>query len=300
MEEIERLARAFGDCPGLSFVKLGELSAARIDTPLCRAMITIQGAQVTEWQPRDDTFNDQPVLWLARAPEYRTGKAVRGGVPICWPWFGDHPTLAQPHGFARNVDWTLKAARTDDNGAITLHWQLVDDRYSRQLWPHAFHLDLHMHLGEKLHLALTTTNTDGEPFSLTQGLHTYLRVGDIRRTVVRGLEGTFYLDKLTGFSRGYQDDAIEFDGPFDRIFLGTRHTVEIEDRVLGRGLRIEKAGSHSTVIWNPGRFAPADMETEEYRDMLCVEATNAADDLISIQPGQSKTLETTISQFPLA
>lgn len=296
MEHMESLSNRFGNCPGLSFAKIGELLVARVETNLCNATIAFQGAQITEWQPLDDTFHDEPILWLARAPDYLAGKSVRGGIPICWPWFGDSSTQPQAHGFARNMTWLLLSAECLGDGTIRMTWRLEDSERTRDIWPHRFRLDLEMDIGATLELALTTTNLDAEPFSITQGLHTYLHVGDIRRTVVKGLEGTYYLDKLAGFARRYQDDAIEFDGPVDRIYFGTHHPVDIEDRVLGRRIRVGKSGSQSTVVWNPGLRVPSGMEEEEHREMLCVEATNAADDIISIAPGKSHTIETRLSQ----
>lgn len=300
MEQLEQLNEQHANCPGLSFARLGDLLVAQIETHQCRATVAFQGAQITEWQPLDDTFHDEPVLWLTRIPEYEVGKSVRGGIPICWPWFGDHPFLPQTHGFARNVNWTLNDAECRGDGTVVLHWRLRHSDRTLDLWPHHFQLDLRMEIGAMLRLALTTTNLDADPFSITQGLHTYLHVGDIRRVVIRGLAGTYYMDKLANFSRSYQDDVIEFDGPLDRIFLGTHHPVDVEDRVLGRRIRVAKSGSHSTVVWNPGRVVPSGMEEAEHRDMVCVEATNAGDDVVSIPAGASHTIETLISQHLLA
>jgi len=300
MEQMEHLGKEHADCPGLSFARLGDLLVARIDTPLCRATVAFQGAQITEWQPLDGAFRDEPVLWLARAPQYQQGKPVRGGIPVCWPWFGEHAFLPQTHGFARDLNWTLEGVECREDGTVCLHWRLRHSSRTLDLWPHPFQLDLRMDIGATLRLALTTTNQDSDAFSITQGLHTYLHVGDIRRVAVRGLEGTYYLDKRADFTRGYQDDAIAFDGPFDRIFLGTHQPIDVEDRVLGRRIRVEKSGSHSTVVWNPGPLIPSGMEEAEHREMVCVEATNTGDDVVSVPAGESRTIETTISQHLLS
>lgn len=292
MDAFETLNQKFADCTGLEFVKIGDLILAKIDTPLAQATVAVQGAQIIEWKPVDE---DQPVVWRAKKPTYEAGKSVRGGVPICWPWFGNHPTLTMAHGFVRFKDWTLMNAQCDSEGQVHLHWRITDDAESLALWPHRFELDAIMHIGTELRIQLVTHNTGDASFSITQGLHTYLNLGDTHSTVIRGLEGGYYLDKLKGFSRTPQEDIITITGPMDRIYFGTTHTVEVEDSEFNRVIVVAKEGSHSTVVWNPDENVPSGMQPEESRNMVCVEAVNAADDTVSIAPGERKILGTTIS-----
>ncbi|MBD3815648.1 MAG: hypothetical protein IE913_04185 [Halothiobacillus sp.] len=186
-------------------------------------------------------------------------------------------------------------AQCDPEGQVHMHWRITDDAESLALWPHRFELDVIMHIGTELHIQLVTHNTGDESFSITQGLHTYLNVGDTRSTIIRGLEGGYYLDKLKGFARTPQDDLITITGPMDRIYFGTTHTVEVEDAEFNRVIVVAKEGSHSTVVWNPDENVPSGMLPEESRNMVCVEAVNAADDTVSIAPGERKILGTTIS-----
>lgn len=292
MATLARLNQQFAGFSGVEFVEIGELILVKIDTPAARAMVAVQGAQVVEWQPAHENF---PVLWRAKNPQYETAKSIRGGVPICWPWFGDHPTLTMAHGFVRSREWNLLNIGTESDHTVSLHWRITDSAETRALWPYPFELDLVMHIGTTLHIQLVTHNTGTEQFSITQGLHTYLNVGNARSIVIRGLEATHYLDKLKGFARAYQDDTITIDGAVDRIYFGTKQPIEIEDGELDRRILISKEGSFSTVVWNPDERVPSGMQPEESLGMVCVEAVNAADDIVSVAPGERKILGTTIA-----
>ncbi len=286
------LQSRFGQVPGLSFIQQDALVLAIIDTPLATARVAVQGAQLIDWRPKTE---EKTVVWCAEAPTYETGKSVRGGIPICWPWFGNHPTLNMAHGFVRTRDWQLLGAHANAEGVLSLHWRLTDSPETRVIWPHPFELDVLMHIGDELRVQLVTHNTAEEPLGITQGLHTYLHIGDTRSVIIRGLEGGFYLDKLNGFARTPQDDVITISGALDRIYFGTTHRVEIEDTEFNRVIVVDKEGSRSTVVWNPDEQVPAGMRPEESRVMVCVEAVNAADDTISVAPGERKILGTTIS-----
>lgn len=292
MDRLESLNAQFAGCPDLEFIKIGDLILAKIDTPLARAMVAVQGAQIVEWKPADE---EDLVVWRAEAPSYETGKSVRGGIPICWPWFGNHATLPMAHGFVRTMEWQLINAECSKEGLMSLHWRITDSAETMALWPYPFELDVIMHLGRTLRVQLVTHNTGSESFSITQGLHTYFKVGDTHSVVIRGLEGGYYLDKLKGFARAQQDDVITINGALDRIYFGTSHAIEIEDTVCNRIILVEKEGSHSTVVWNPDENVPTGMRPDESRQMVCVEAVNAADDTVSIAPGARKILGTTVS-----
>ena len=296
MVTLELLNQQFAGCTGVEFVKIGELILAKIDTPAARAMVAVQGAQIVEWQPVQE---DVPVVWRAKDPLYETGKSIRGGVPICWPWFGDHPTLTMAHGFVRTRDWQLISAHTAPDHTVSLHWRITDSPETLSLWPYPFELGAIMHIGSTLRIQLVTHNTGPKSFSITQGLHTYLKVADVRSVVIRGLEATNYLDKLKGFARSFQDDMITITGAVDRIYFGTNHAVEIEDGELDRRILVGKEGSFSTVLWNPDDRVPSGMRPEESREMVCVEAVNAADDTVSVAPGERRILGTTITTSPI-
>lgn len=263
------------------------------------ARLCLQGAQVLDYRPD----GQPPVLWLSRSSRYQAGTAIRGGIPLCWPWFGPHPeTSALPaHGFARTRRWRPLDAHADDD-ATCLTLGLSDDAETRALWPYAFELRLELRLGRQLTLNLTTRNLSDRPMPVTEALHSYFLVSDLERVRLRGLEGTDYWDKLDGLRRHPQSDALQLAGAADRVYLDTGAPLTLEDPGLGRQIRIHKGRSRSTVVWNPGRetaAAMADFDDDGYRRMLCVETANVLDNRVRIAPGDSHTLTTRIESLPL-
>jgi D-hexose-6-phosphate mutarotase len=274
---------------GLQFIDLANAQAT--------ATICTQGAQLTHWQPR--SLKD-PVTFMAASAQCNAGKPIRGGIPICWPWFGPHATDPSKanHGFARNLVWRAGQAEQTDGGATRLALVLSDDEKSRALWPHAFRLECRTTIGHVLEVELVTTNTGAMPFVITEALHTYFRIGDIGAVEVLGLEGTEYADTADGSKRKKQSGAVRFDGEVDRVFLNTETTCSIVDSRLKRRIDISKSGSHSTVVWNPwsqkaARFADLGSATAEegsWRQMVCIESANALDNALTLAPGQSHSL----------
>jgi glucose-6-phosphate 1-epimerase len=290
VNEIERLTRQFGIAGQLRFETIGELVAARVTTPLADATITLQGAHVTHWQPS----GQQAVIWVSDLARYAPGKSIRGGVPVCWPWFGPHaenPKLPG-HGFARTVPWALVATKALPDGRIRLEFELSQTEATRAQWPHASIVRNIVTVGEELEVELATTNTGSAPFQLGQALHTYFVVGDVRRATVAGLGGCDYLDKVGG-GRERQRGQVSFTQETDRIYLGTHGCCGILDPVMDRTLLITSTGSRSTVVWNPwidkaakmGDFGP-----DGQWGMVCVETANAAEDVITLAAGETHRL----------
>ncbi len=292
-QNIAVLNDRFGLTSTLEIIDRNSVPVLRISTPDARATIALQGAQVLEWQPA----GHQPVLWVSRAAVYQSGKGVRGGVPVCWPWFGAGETGKPAHGFVRTRMWELRAA--DWHGdLLVVRMGIKDDAETRAIWDHAFDLEMVVTMGETLVMELVTRNTGDRPFTITQALHTYFRVGDIENTRVMGLENVEYLDKVQNFARATQHGAVVFGGETDRVYVNTTSTCVIDDNARDRSIHIAKAGSHSTVVWNPWIDKAAgfsDMQPEEYREMVCVETCNAADDTVTVAPGESYTLRAEIS-----
>lgn len=287
MSEIENLSQRFGIAGTLSFEMIGELVAARVTTPLATATVALQGAHVLTWQPA----GQQPVIWVSKLAKYAPGKSVRGGVPVCWPWFGPHASNPQfpGHGFARTVPWALIASKALPDGRVRLEFELVMTDATRAQWPHACLVRNIVTVGEELEVELATTNTGTAPFELGQALHTYFVVGDIRRATVAGLEGCEYLDKVGG-GRPRQTGPVSFTQETDRIYLGTHGCCGILDPVMDRTLLITSTGSRSTVIWNPWTEKAekmGDFGDEGPWRMVCVETANAAEDVISLPAGET-------------
>jgi glucose-6-phosphate 1-epimerase len=291
-QPIDTLNRQFALPGALHFVNgSGDLAVAEIQTPLTSARVALQGAHLLAWQPT----GAQPVIWLSQAAIFAPGQPVRGGVPVCWPWFGARDGLPM-HGFARTRLWQVRAASTDVAGQVVLRLGLQDDTDTRALWNHAFDLELVLTIRATLGVSLISRNTGDQSFTLTDALHTYFCVADIAQTAVLGLDGCEYLDKVQNFARAQQSGPVEFSGETDRIYIDTMADCVIEDRVAQRAIRVSKSGSCSTVVWNPWRDKVfADMAAGEFQQMLCVETCNAGPDQITLAPGQSHVLTAHIS-----
>lgn len=291
MTDAADLTARFGMDGRLEFTSPADgMAVADIKTRLCSARIALQGAQVIDWTPA----GEKPLIWLSPAAKFSAGKSIRGGIPVCWPWFGAHADPSLPaHGFARTVPWRVTAAesRPDDN--LTLVFELAANAATQALWPYTTPLQLRITLGRTLQLELITRNEDKREVTLSEALHTYFAVSDVRQVSVTGLDGGDYLDKVTGFDRKTQQGAVTFDGEVDRIYVDTAAECVIHDPLWQRRILIEKQGSDSTVVWNPWHgkaTAMGDMGAEGYLSMLCVESGNAAHNQVRLAPGDEHRL----------
>jgi len=278
------------------FAGPGGLETLRIDVPGCTGEILLHGAHVCAWQPRGAA----PVIWMSRRSWHESGKPVRGGVPICFPWFGPHPAdpAAPLHGFARLRNWEVDAVDSAAEGAIAVTLSLHADAATRQVWPHEFQLRYRVVFGRTLTLELAVRNTGTAPFTLQEALHTYFAVGEIREVAIDGLAGVRYLDRVHGGERCVQgSEPVRFSGETDRPYLDTEAAVTIVDPRLGRRIVVAKRGSRTTVVWNPWiakAKAMPDFDDDEWPSMVCVETANALDNAITLSPGSEHAMEATI------
>jgi len=264
-----------------------------INHPTCTARVALNGAHVMEWTPAGQS----PVLYLSPDAVLEPGKPIRGGIPICWPWFNAHPTDATKpmHGFARNRPWTLMEASESEEG-VKLSFVLCSDTSTHELWPHGFEAHLTFRLGAKLEVTLQTINKSDSDMQIAEALHTYLTVGDISKITVKGLADTDYLDTVGERMLRHQTGDITFDREVDRQYV-SEGTVTVEDPALGRTITVEKSGSRTTVVWNPWIEKSkrlADLPDEAYHGFLCVEAANAGDAFVTVPPGGSHVIQTVI------
>ncbi|ASD23688.1 D-hexose-6-phosphate mutarotase [Cryobacterium sp. LW097] len=263
----------------------GGLAVARVFARAGTAEIYLRGAHVSAWAPTGGS----PVIWMSEQSEYAPGVPLRGGVPICFPWFGAHPTdaTAPSHGFARLADWRLAEAR-EAGDDVVLVFVLTDTEATRaSAWPHRFEARYTVTVGAQLALSLQVTNLDTAQLSYEEALHTYLAVADIRQTEVSGLEGAPFTDRLTG-PRPAESEPVRFDAETDRIYLDSTAATTVTDTATGRQITITKQGSASTVVWNPWidkAAAMADFGDNEYTGMVCVETCNIRDNAITLAPG---------------
>ncbi|WP_026460406.1 D-hexose-6-phosphate mutarotase [Schaalia suimastitidis] len=257
------------------------------------------GAQVLTWAPQ----GERPVLWMPRTTPPLDGEAIRGGIPICLPWFSRpdrSPVLSVPttlrHGFARTSCWS--AQRIDE---ATVRFALNHRPEAHDgVFPHAFAAELVVTSGTCLTLALTLTNSDNHAFDLEVALHTYFAVGDVKDVTLWGLEGDTWRDEGVGPSH-IQHGEVLLVGPIDRVY-DSRSTVTIRDPRWLREITVEKQGSDSTVVWSPwleGCQSLADVLCDEWQDFICVESGNIRDNAMHLEAGQSHTVSVSISVDPL-
>lgn len=273
------------------------LERLAISSTRATAEAYLHGAHVTAWQPAGAA----PVIWMSADSQFQADKPIRGGVPICFPWFAAHATdaAAPMHGFARLREWALSGAE-DRDGEVHVTFGLTDDDTShRSAWPHRFAASYRITIGDRLAMTLDVTNTGETPFTFEAALHSYFAVKDVRQVHVTGLAGTEYLDKVDGFARKRQDETpIAFAGETDRIYLDTESTCTIRDPGLRRAIEIAKTGSRSTIVWNPwidrARAMP-DFGDDEWPSMVCVETANVRDAAVRLEPGSHHRMAAVIA-----
>lgn len=260
--------------PFISQRQLDELPVVVISHPKVRAAITLQGAHLLAWQPKDD----KPVLWLSNNTPFKTGTAIRGGVPICWPWFG--PAGTPSHGFARNQSWQFTAHDEDDNG-VNLTFTLKDNEQTRQLWPHAFTLIARFKLGEECEIEL---ESQGD-YQATAALHTYFQIGDISNINIAGL-GENYIDKVLKGIEAQQTGELTFNGQTDRIYTAATPCSLIKDPLLQRTIEVSHQHMSDVIAWNPGSelsHSMADMPDDGFKTMVCVETGRVTQPLVATE-----------------
>ncbi|MGM0594801.1 MAG: D-hexose-6-phosphate mutarotase [Pseudomonadota bacterium] len=291
MHNLDKLKEAFARPGRVEFLEMGEgLEVVQISNDAARAAVSLQGAQLLDY-----LSGDEAVIWLSSDARLRPGKSIRGGIPICWPWFGAHPGDPDlpTHGFARTVPWQLLRVDHISDSRTVLEFVMTHTPQTRRLSPQPLSARLTLSIGATLEVVLKTTNCGDESVTLSEALHTYFQVGDVRRVAVHGLDGCDYLDKVHGFERRRQQGAVRISGEVDRIYLDTAGRCEIRDPVLKRRIRLSASNSHSTVVWNPGAKKArqmGDLGPDGYRRMLCVETANAADNALTLRPGQMHAL----------
>jgi len=261
-----------------------------IDNSHCTASIAMQGAHLMTWTPK----GEQPVIWMSPVAKLGHGNSIRGGVPICWPWFGAHATEPSfsGHGFARTVPWEVTSTSALEDGCTLISFRIGDVK--KDQWPHQAPAEMQMIIGHYLEMQLSTENQGDETITVGDALHTYFSVSDVSKIAINGLDGCDYLDKVGPAARRNQQGDITIGSEVDRIYFDQGQDVVIKDPGLDREIRIEKLGSHSTIVWNPwiekclkmGDFGSDD----GYLGMVCVESANAAEDVVQLAPGQTHNL----------
>jgi D-hexose-6-phosphate mutarotase len=276
----------------------GGLPKINITTGCSTAEIYLHGAHITGFQKN----GEPPLLFMSRLSQFAAGKAIRGGVPVCFPWFGRREGDVI-HGFARITEWDLIETVATPDGGVTVRFQLLSTT-ANVAWP-AFRAEFVVAVTDQLAMELIVTNESADRnFDFENCLHTYFIVGDIRDVSITGLKGAPFDDFAAGAGgtrKMENDPVLHITKEINRVYPGTAGTVEIRDKKLHRTIRVEKFNSHSTVVWNPWttQKLPDDFDPAEYKHMVCVESGNVGQNKLSLAPGKSSTMKVTLGSQPV-
>lgn len=286
--------------PQVERIELDELACWRVRTAQAELLVAQQGAQVLRYQPH----GQQPVIWLSDEAAYKKGQSVRGGVPVCWPWFGDlarnpetirtlHAGAPAPaHGAARGLDWQLQGIDSDDQ-AVTLTFSFKPTHDALPNLPKGVQLSLAIRLDQRLTLTLTTLNGSDQPLPFSQALHTYFAVSDIHQAQIEGLQGTRYIETLEDWQQRQQQGPVTFTGETDRIYLDIPAELSIVDPQWQRRIHLASSGSRSAVVWNPWPAKAqrlSQFASDAWTGMLCIETANVLDDIVTLAPGAQHSM----------
>ena len=309
--ELNSLQTRFADCVHATFFRRGDLLGVDVHNAHGAATVLLQGAQLLEFTPH----GEDRVIWCSDAVAYKSGVPLRGGVPVCWPWFGpleNNTTAIQnqcvgpvdsapQHGFVRTLDWDLVLVESLPDGGTAIELTLCDSFETQSMLACAFELVMRFEIGGRLHLALTARNTDtNSTMSFTSALHSYFAVSNIKHSEVLGLDAMFYVDSLDDGAIKSQQGAVGFDAEVDRIYFAQpgEGLTPLTIRTPERDIIVESSGSDSAIVWNPWiekSRGLSQFRDTDYQRMLCVETANAFQNVISLPPGASHRLSVTVS-----
>ncbi|PIA69046.1 D-hexose-6-phosphate mutarotase [Pseudomonas sediminis] len=290
-------------------VELDQLVCWRIRAAGSELLVAQQGAQILSYQQGEQP----PLIWLSPDAAYQRGQSVRGGVPVCWPWFGDlrrnpqavqahyHLEQASAHGLVRALDWELLGIDEEDD-AVTLRFAYDTRAQPLEGWPRDVGLTFVVRLADDLGMSLETHNRGTEPLTLSQALHSYFAVSDVRQISVEGLQGCRYIDTLQDWQELRQQEALLFDAETDRIYFDTAARLSIVDPGWGRRIHLDARGSRSAVLWNPWVDKAkrlSQFPDEAWQNMLCIETANVLEDIVQLKADERHRLELRLSSEPL-
>lgn len=260
--------------------------------------ICLYGAHITSYRPNDSS----DLLWMSPESFFEAGKPIRGGIPVCFPWFGPHKSDNQlpQHGFARLMYWEVLSTASLASGESKVVLQLCSSEATKAYWPYDFCAQLIVEVGSALNVTLKVTNTSADRFEYTCALHSYFSLSAIENLKIEGLQNTTYYNQLTGENGLQEEEILQIQEPLTRHYLDTEKSVIIEDTIYKKKIKVAKEGSRVTTVWNPGAEASAamaDLPDDGYETFVCVETVNAFNNVISLSPGQWHETTATISRY---
>ena len=301
MMSVQALEQQFSLHNQVTFEQINhEIILLNIDNDYATATVSLFGGQVIKWQPKSQRH---PVLWQSDLVAFSLSKPIRAGVPICWPWFGAHPTLnpAPSHGFARMSDWNIRSISTNADGATEIFLSMQQHPFDASQGRIHASLDIKISIGETLVMELITINTGQTPIVYTEALHAYFTVSDIAQIEINGLHNFQYVDLIDVNTLKTQIGAVQFTQELGRVYVDTESVCAIHDPGLDRVIQIEKTGSQSTVVWNPWLETASnmpDLGPEAWRQMVCVESANALHNTVCLDAGQQHAIRVVYAVKP--
>ncbi len=253
------------------------------------AKIALQGAHIFEYKR-----GVEDLIWLSEASDFEEGKAIRGGVPLCWPRFGSIDKTLPQHGFARTEMFEFVSSKEIDEKTTETVFRLSENENTLSIWNQKFILELKVVVSDKLTMELTSTNTDEKSYMITQALHSYLPVSHISHALVKGLDTKPYVDAVDGKTKLQRGDIV-FNSEVNRVYQDVKDEVLLVDK--NRNIRVKNSGSNSVVVWNPAKENCKKMSAfnhDSYETFVCIESSNAFDDFITLEPNTSHTLKAVI------
>jgi glucose-6-phosphate 1-epimerase len=288
MTDIDELDEKFSIEGELGFAELeGNLIFATVSNKYADADICLYGAHITSFKPH----NTMEILWMSPLSNFQEGTPIRGGIPVCFPWFGPHQTdPGKPqHGFGRLMYWDVIETASRQNGETMIRLQLCSSDESKAYWPHDFCAEMMVNVGRKLTVTLKVTNTSPEPFEYSCALHSYFALSSIENITIEGLQNTKYHNQLQPDSFIQETAELSIRQAETRNYYDTESPVVIADPFFRRRIRIDKSGSKVTTVWNPWEETCAkiaDLPDEGYQTFVCVETVNAFNDTIHLAPDE--------------
>lgn len=272
----------------------GGLAKIVITAKSSAAEIYPHGAHLTHFQKN----GEPPLLFLSHKSWFAPGQPIRGGVPICFPWFGNRE--GEPsHGFARITEWQVVRTAASPDGAVTVHFALPQIP-GRDAWKN-LRSEFIVTVADTLTMEFVAANDAcGDTIEFENCLHTYIHVGDIAGVTISGLQNAAYLDNAAGGNgerKTQSESVLHIPRETNRLYLNTTAAVDIRDESLKRTIRVEKFNSHSTVVWNPWNTQklPDDFDPADHKQMVCVESGNVKSDKIFLPAGKASVLKVVLS-----
>ncbi len=289
MIDIDELDDKFSIEGELGFAELEEnMAFITISNKYADADICLYGAHVTNFKPH----KTMPVLWMSPESNFVEDKPIRGGIPVCFPWFGPHKTEpAKPqHGFGRLLHWNVRETASLPTGETRVSLQLCSSEKTKTYWDFDFCAELTVIVGKTLTAILKVTNTSALTFEYTCALHSYYHISSIEEIAIEGLQNTRYFNQLDGGDYIQETPLLQIKQAETRHYYDTESDCIIHDPLFGRRIRVAKSGSKVTTVWNPGEETCCkidDIPEDGFHAFVCIEAVNAFNNVIKLAPGES-------------